>query len=52
MGLDSSVGIASSYGLDGPEIETRRGRDFPHMSRPTLGTTQTLIQWVPGLSRG
>jgi len=27
---DSSVGIATSYRLDGPEIESRWGRDFPH----------------------
>ena len=29
MGRDSSVGIATRYGLDGPEIKSRRGRDFP-----------------------
>ena len=53
-GLDSSVGIATRYGLDGPGIETScgEGRDFPHQSRPALGTTQPAIQWVPGLSRG
>ena len=28
------------------------GRDFPLLSRPTLGPTQPPIQWVPGLSRG
>ena len=32
---DSSVGIATRYRLDGPGIEFRRGRDFPHpSSRP------------------
>ena len=31
MGLDSSVGIATCPGMDGPEIESRWvGRDFPH----------------------
>jgi hypothetical protein len=33
----SSVGIATGYGLDGPGIESRWGRDFPHLSRPALG---------------
>ena len=52
-GRDSSVGIATCYGLDGPLIESRLGgRDFPHPSRPALGPTQPPIQWVPGLSRG
>ena len=32
----SSVGIANCYGLDGPGIESRQGRDFPHPSRPAL----------------
>jgi hypothetical protein len=48
-GRDSSVGIATRYGLDGPGIESRWGRDFPHPSRPALGPTQPPIQWVPGL---
>jgi hypothetical protein len=51
-GRDSSVGIATRYGLDGPGIESRWGRDFPHPSRPTLGPTQPSIQWVPGLFPG
>jgi hypothetical protein len=51
-GLDSSVRIATRYGLDGPGIESRWGRDFPHPSRPALGPTQPPIQWVPGLFRG
>ena len=51
VGRDSSVGIATSYGLDGPGIESRWGRDFQHPSRPTLGPTQPSIQWVPGLFR-
>jgi hypothetical protein len=51
-GPGSSVRIAASYGLGGPGIESRWGRYFPHLSRPTLGPTQPPVQWVPGLSRG
>ena len=32
---DSSVGIETRYGMEGPEIEARRGQDFPQPSRPT-----------------
>ena len=46
------AGIATRYGLDGPGIESRWGRDFPHPSRPALGPTQPPVQWLPGLSRG
>ena len=51
VGLDSSVGIATRYRLDGPGIESRWGRDFPHPSRTALRPTQPSIQWVPSLSR-
>ena len=49
---DSSVGIATRYGLDGTGIESRWGRGFPHPSRHALEPTQPPVQWVPGLSRG
>ena len=49
---DSTVGIATRYGLGGPGIESRGGRDFPNLSRPALGPTQPPIQWVPGISWG
>ena len=39
MGRDSSVGIATRYGLDGPGIESQCGQDFPHPYRPALGPT-------------
>ena len=60
-GRDSSVGISTRYGLDGPRIESRwgRGRDFPHPSRPalrptpasyTVGTGSFLVVKRPGRS--
>ena len=52
-GPDSSVGIATGYGLGGQGIESPWERDFPHLSRPALGPTQPpVVQWVPGLPRG
>ena len=49
---DSSVGVATRYGLDGPGIEFRWGRNFPHPCRPALEPTQSPVQWIPGLSLG
>jgi hypothetical protein len=51
-GPGSSVSIATGYGLDGLGIESRWGRDIPHLSRPALGPASSPVQWVPGLSRG
>jgi len=52
MARDSSVGIATRYGLDGPGIESRWGRDSLAPSSRSLGPTRPLIQRLPGLSRG
>jgi hypothetical protein len=51
-GPGSSICIATGYGLDGPGIDCRWKRDFPHLSLPALGLTQPPVKWVPGLSRG
>ena len=34
---------ASSYGLDGPVIESQWGRDVPQLTRSALGPTQPPI---------
>jgi len=52
LGRVSSVGIATRYGLEGRGIESQWGRDFPHLSRPALSSTQPPIQWVTGLFPG
>jgi hypothetical protein len=52
VGQDSVVCIVTRYGLEGPGIESRWGRDFPQPSRPALGPTQPPIQWVLGLFPG
>ena len=48
---DSSVNIATRYRLDGPGMESRWGARFSAPVRISPGA-HTVIQWVPGLSRG
>jgi hypothetical protein len=52
LGWDSSVGTATLYGVDGKGIESRLGRNFPHLSRSAVRPTQPHIQGVPGIYRG
>jgi hypothetical protein len=41
-GQDSSVGILTCYGLDGPGIKSWVGRDFRRLSRPAQGAPSLL----------
>jgi hypothetical protein len=52
VGRDSSVGIATRYGLKSPGIKSRWGEIF--CTRPDLpwGHTQAPMQRAPGVSRG
>jgi len=52
VGRYGPVCIATHYGMEGPGIEFRCGRDFPHLSRPALGPTQPPKQCVPSLLPG
>jgi hypothetical protein len=54
MSRDSSVGIATGYGLDdqgGGSSSPGRVKTFHFSisSRPSLGSTQPPIKWVPGV---
>ena len=50
-GSSSSVGIVTDYGLEGPGSNPG-GDEIFRPSRPSLGSTQPPVKWVPGLSRG
>jgi hypothetical protein len=45
-GRDSSVGIATRYGLEGLGIESQWGRYCPQQPRLAQRSTQPPIQWV------
>jgi len=47
----SPVGIATDYGLEGPESNPG-GDEIFRPSRPALGPIQSPGQWVSGLFRG
>ena len=55
VGRDSSVFIATSYGLDGPGIESRRGggggwdwRNFPQSFKRKLWPNHDVCRVFPG----
>jgi len=50
-GPDSSAGIATDYGLEGPGSNPGGDENFLP-SRPALELTHPRVKWVPGLSRG
>jgi len=49
-GPGSSVGIATDYGLDGPESNPGGDEIFLYF-RPALEPTQPPVKWEPVLSR-
>ena len=51
-GWDSIVSIAPRYWLDGPEIESRWGRDSPLISRPALWLIQPPASFPGGKAAG
>ena len=50
-GPGSSVGIATDYGLDGPESNPS-GDELYRSTRLALRHTQPPVQWVPSPSQG
>ena len=52
VGRDSSVGIATRYGLGGPGIESRWGARLSAPVQTDLGPTQLPTQRIPGISPG
>jgi len=52
VGRGSVLGAAIRYGLDGPGIESRLGRDISQPSRQDLGSNEPPIQFVRSLHAG
>jgi hypothetical protein len=48
LSLVSSAGIEIRYGLDGPGIESWRGRDFLHLFRTALHPPNNGYRVCPG----
>jgi hypothetical protein len=52
-GRDSSVGMATRYGLGGPRIESRGRRDFPHpCSKPSLRYVRNRVSFLGSKAAG
>jgi len=49
---DILVSTVTGYRLDGPGIEYRQGRDFPHPSKPDLSPTRLPTQRLSCLFPG
>jgi hypothetical protein len=49
--MDCVVAIVTCCGLDGPGIESRWGRGFPHPLKPALEPTRPPAQLVPGVKQ-
>jgi hypothetical protein len=47
MDRDISVGTAHRHRLDGPDMESRWGKDFRQPHRPAMGPTQPTVNWEP-----
>ena len=45
------MSVATRYGLEGPGVEFRLGRDFLYLCRLALRPTQPPVQWVPAIKR-
>jgi len=52
MGRDSAVNIATCYGMDGPEIESRWRKVFPHPPDTTWGPPSLLYNGYRVFPRG